>query len=160
MPYIPSILNYHPFYIQNGSESSAWDTRDYGLVAQAQPYPDNYEAKDPYKNDWFDEDGDDEYVAPLKRKAFEYTVKFYIRDASFDAINTYKEAFRAKITQGEIKIYDSWQGRGFQHVRFVKDNVDQREEEKDYVWMIFSATFKVNDPSTKMTLSGGAIVTA
>ena len=54
MPYVPSIRNYKPFYIQTDSDASAWDTRDYGMIVQEQPFPDNYEVKDQYKNDWHD----------------------------------------------------------------------------------------------------------
>ena len=65
MPYTPVIKDYKPFYIQAPGDTYAWDTRDYGMVAQSQPSPDDYEVKEPFKNDWFDEHGDDEYLGGL-----------------------------------------------------------------------------------------------
>lgn len=164
MPYVPNIQDYKPLYIQAANDSTAWDTRDYGLVAQTQPYPDNIEIKEPYKNDWFDENGDDEYVSETYAKAIELEVKFYIKTLAatntdpIDTLNTQKANFRSKIKSGFFKIYDSWQKVGFQKVRFVKDEVEQRVVNDDHAWMIFSVTFKVDDPVTKMTMSSGSIV--
>ena len=47
MPYIPVIKDYKPFYIQNATDVTAWDTRAYGLVAQSQPFPESVEVKEP-----------------------------------------------------------------------------------------------------------------
>ena len=166
MPYVPNITGYKPFYIQNATDSTAWDTTTYGLVAQTQPFPDNYEVKDPYKNDWHDENGDDEYVAAMRRKAFEFTVRFYVKTypvtgqnakTAIQVLNEQVATFRGKIIPGEFKIWDSWQGKGFQKVRFVKDTVETREITDDYAWVILAVTFKVNDPSTPVSYSNNAI---
>ena len=166
MPYTPPISNYKPFYIQNATDANAWDTRTYGMVAQSQPFPDNYEVKEPYKNDWLDEDGDDEYVAVMHRKAFEFTVKFYIKAfpvagqnarSAISVLNDLREQFRSKIIPGEFKVWDSWQEKGFQKVRFVRDSVENREITDDHAWMIFSVTFKVNDPSTAVSFANNTI---
>lgn len=159
MPYVPNIQDYKPFYIQAATDATAWDTRDYGLVAQTQPYPDNIEIKEPYKNEWFDENGDDEYVSETYVKPMEIEVKFYIKTlaatntAPIDTLNTQKANFRAKIKSGYFKIYDSWQKIGFQKVRFVRDSVEQRDIDNNTAWMIFSVTFKVDDPVTRMSLN-------
>lgn len=166
MPYVPNIQDYRPFYIQTANDASAWDTRDYGLVAQTQPYPDNIEIKQPYKNDWFDENGDDEYVAETYAGAIEFEVKFYVKTLAsantdpMDTLNAQKASFRNKIRSGFFKVYDSWNKVGYRNVRFVKDNVEQRQIGDDSAWMIFSVTLKVDDPVTKMSLSGGSIVVA
>lgn len=166
MPYVPAISNYKPFYIQNGTDASAWDTTTYGLVAQTQPFPDNYEVKEPYRNDWRDENGDDEYVAALRRKAFEFTVKFYVKaypttgqnaKTAIQVLNGQLADFRGKIIPGEFKVWDSWQEKGFQGVRFVKDSVENREITDDYAWVILAVTFKVNDPSTAVSYANNAI---
>ena len=159
MPYVPSIRNYKPFYIQTASDATAWDTTTYGLVAQAQPFPAKIEVKEPYKNEWFDEHGDDEYVAAMKLKAFEYTVKFYIKafpstnpaKTAVGVLNGLRDQFFAKIIPGELKIWDSWQEKGYQKVRFVRSDVEERKVTDTEAWMIFSVTFKVNDPVTAMT---------
>lgn len=169
MPYIPPISDYKPFYIQAATDVTAWDTTTYGLIAQTQPFPDNCEVKDPYKNDWLDEHGDEEYVAVMRRKAFEFTVKFYIKAypvtgaspmSAIAVLNGLRDGFRSKLIPGEFKVWDSWQEKGFQKVRFVKDNVEDREITDDYAWMIFSVTFKVNDPATAMRYSGNSITPA
>ena len=168
MPYVPPIRNYKPFYIQTASDATAWDTSTYGLVAQAQPFPENHEVKDPYKNDWHDENGDDEYVAQMKYKAFEYTVKFYIKafpsanpqKSAIAVLNGLRDSFRTKLVPGEFKIWDSWQERGFQKVRYVGESVETREVTDEEAWMIFSVTFKVNDPATAVSFSNNIISTS
>lgn len=166
MPYVPAISNYKPFYIQNATDVTAWNTTTYGLVAQAQPFPDNYEVKEPYKNDWLDENGDDEYVAAMKRKAFEFTVKFYVKaypttgqnaKTAIQVLNGQLADFRGKIIPGEFKVWDSWQEKGFQKVRFVRDSVENKEITDDYAWVILAVTFKVNDPSTAVSFANNAI---
>lgn len=162
MPYVPSIRNYKPFYIQTSGDQAAWDTTAYGMVAQTQPFPDNREVKEPYKNDWHDENGDDEYVAAMRFKAFEYTVKFYVKTfpstnpakSAVAVLNGLRDEFFAKLVPGEFKIWDSWQEKGYKGVRFVRSSVEQREVEDEYAWMIFSVTFKVNDPVTAVTFNG------
>lgn len=166
MPYVPNIHGYKPFYIQSASDVSAWDTTAYGLVAQTQPFPDNFDVKEPYKNDWHDENGDDEYVAAMHRKAFEFTVKFYVKTypvtgqnakSAIAVLNEQVANFRGKIIPGEFKVWDSWQEKGFQKVRFVKDSVENREITDDYAWVILAVTFKVNDPSTAVSYANNAI---
>lgn len=160
MPFVPAIKDYKPFYFQTDSDASAWDTRDYGMIVQEQPFPDNYEAKEPYKNTWHDENGDDEYTDAMFRKAFEYTLKLFIQAGTIEEVNTLRDAFRAKIKSGSFKIWDSWQKRGFASVRFVSDKVENRRITDDFARMIFSLTIKVNDPSTVVSFSNGSIVTA
>lgn len=159
MPYVPTIRNYKPFYIQTESDASAWDTRDYGMIVQEQPFPDNYEVKEPYKNDWLDEDGDDEYTAIMPRKAFEHTIKLFIQADTISQLNTLRESFRNKIKSGSFKIWDSWQERGFASVRFVSDSVESRRITDDFARMIFSLTLKVNDPSTPVSFENNIITT-
>lgn len=163
MPYVPTIRDYKPFYIQTASDATAWDTQAYGIVAQSQPFPEAYEVKEPYGNNWHDEDGDDEYVASMHYKAFEHTIKFYIKafpatgKTAINVLNGLRDEFRAKLVPGEFKIWDSWQERGYTKVRFVKDSVDTRVITDEYAWMIFSVTFKINDPATRVTYSSGVI---
>lgn len=165
MPYVPTIIGYKPFYIQTSADLTAWDTTTYGLVAQTQPFPEGYEVKEPYKNDWHDEHGDDEYAAQMFFKAFEYTVRFYIKaypdttnhKSAISILNGLRDQFRTKLVPGEFKIWDSWQEKGYQNVRYVKETVETREVNDDEAWMIFSVTFKVNDPATVVTFSNSVI---
>lgn len=167
MPYIPAIRDYKPLYIQAAGDAQAWDTTIYGLVAQTQPFPVNVEVKEPYKNTWFDEHGDEEYVGgTMYRKSFEYTVKFFVKtytsgnSSAIERLNSQINDFLARLLLGEFKIWDSWQERGFQNVRYVKNSVEDRDVTDESAWMLFSVTMKVNDPATMMTLDNGQIVTA
>lgn len=163
MPYIPTIRNYKPFYIETGSDSAAWDTTTYGMIVQSQPFPEVTEVKEPYKNTWFDENGDDEYMDSLYLKAFEYTIKFYVQTftntnkTAIEQLNSQKNDFKAKLLDGGFKIWDSWQQRGFQDVRLAKMSIESRKVTDEYAWAIFSVTLKVNDPATEVTYSNNHI---
>lgn len=165
-----NIRDYHNLYFQADTDLSAWAEATYHLVAQSQPYQDNTAVKEPYKNTWFDEDGDDEYTESLFRKAFEFQVKFFIKavkgqndvdeTVAMSEIVDQRNAFRDRlINAGSFKFYDDWNKCGFRSVRFVKDETDERHIKDGVAWMIFSITFKVNDPNA-VALSGGSIVNA
>lgn len=171
MPYVPYISNYKPFYIQTESDASAKNTAaEWGLVAKSTPYPALPEPKEPYGNDWKDENGDDEYVASMQYKSFVFEVQFYVK--TFDTVSggtvtkTATENLREQmasffnhIKSGEFKVYDSYTGLGRQKVRYA----GYSEGESGFVarenWArhIFTVSFKVNDPITAMRLSNGSI---
>lgn len=165
-----NIRDYHNLYFQADLDESAWTEETYHLVAQSQPYQDNAEVKELYKNNWLDEDGDEEYTAQMFRKAFEFQVKFFVKavmgqndvdeTAAMSEIVAQRNAFRERlISSGSFKFYDDWNKCGFRSVRFVKDETEERNIGKGGAWMIFSVTFKVNDPNAAV-LSGSSIVDA
>lgn len=39
MTFVPSIINYKPFYVQTQDDVSAIDTAHWGLIAKSNPYP-------------------------------------------------------------------------------------------------------------------------
>lgn len=170
MAWLPYISNYKPFYIQTETDLAAWSTGVYGLVAKSNPYPALPEPKDPYKNDFHDENGDDEYTAAMRYKSFTFKVKFYVK--TFDVVTnnvvtkTATEALREQIASffnliknGEFKVYDSYTGLGRQKVRYAGyDEEDNAFLARDnWARLIFSVTFKVNDPITAMAFSNGVI---
>ena len=64
MPYTPNIPDYKPFYIQCEDDASAKNTAtEWGLVAKTNPYPALPDPKEPYKNDFADEDGEEEAIS-------------------------------------------------------------------------------------------------
>lgn len=171
MPYLPFISDYKQFFIQTESDVSAWGTDVYGLVAKSNPYPSLPEAKEPYKNDWHDENGDDEYVASIHYKAFTFSVQFYVK--TFNVLNgqgvvtksaeqvlrEQMDSFFNKIKTGEFKVFDSYTGLGRQKVRYVSYSEDNGFVARDdWARLIFKVTFKVNDPMTSMKLLNGSIV--
>ena len=129
MIYTPRISNYRPFYIQIGT-ADAIDLigSPYYLVVKSPDYP-SYKVKEPYKNDWKDEHGDDEYIGAsgLYVEAFSLNLEcamFAIADSTqseadliqdlSNRVKALREALRAA---GFFKIYDSYTGFGFQKVR-------------------------------------------
>ena len=164
MAYVPSIVNYKPFYIQTSSDSTAIDTTQWGLVARVNPYPALPDAKEPYKNDWLDEDGDDEYVADMHYEAMEFSVSFFVKtfatttDSAVKVLRGQIDSFFSKIRNGGFKIYDAYTGLGRQDVRYVSYKEDEFKQRKNWARLIFTVTFKANDPITRVILSNNRLV--
>lgn len=170
MLYVPPIRDYKPFYIQVGTAQTATDIKDtYSVVVKTHDYPSFRKPKEPYKNDWKDENGDDEYTAQMFFQAFTFKAEcvMFAKGSSEDAaIADLKEGitdFMDFLSGGEFSTYDGWTGFGFQHVRLGAFNMPSNG---DYDTLdgksrvIFTVEFKVNDPMTMMTLDDGEIVTA
>lgn len=168
MVYIPEIVNYQPFYIQTAADSVAISTTEWGLVAKSSPFPILPKPKEVYKNDWHDENGDDEYLSSVWYESFEFSVTFYIKtysteDASAEVVMRQQiESFFHKIKNGEFMIYDSYNGLGRKSVRYAGFDESSFKRslisKKDWARAIFSLTFKVNDPITRIILKNGKLV--
>ena len=123
MAYIPDIVGYRPFYIQTESDSVAIDTTEWGLVAKVNPYPLLPNPKEPYKNEWNGENGHQEWCDVMYYEPIEFSISFYIK--TFDEEGTTAEhvlrnavnAFFLKIKNKEFRIYDSYNGIGWDKVR-------------------------------------------
>lgn len=180
---VPTIRGYKPFYISTANpqwvtdhyEYVAYRSDDSGglkMVAQSQPFPLEYKLKEPYKNEWPDKDGDEEFSPGNSEsyhlEAFELTIKFYVkavdeREAGDEdepspahEVTTAVRVFFNSLSQRKIAIYDSWQGIGFSDVRFVSGNVEERRiSEVSFgngsAWAIVAVTFKVNNPRAILT---------
>lgn len=166
MAYVPSMTGYKPFYIQASSDTSASDTTVWGLVAKSNPYPVLPDAKDPYKNDWLDEDGDDEYTTTMHYKPLEFSVKFYVKafatnsDSAVKVLHSQLDSFFDKIKHGEFKVYDAYTGLGRQKVRYVGYKEDEFAARSNWARLIFDITFKCNDPITRMKLNSSNKIVA
>lgn len=167
MAYIPDILDYKPFYIQADADEVAVNTTEWGMVAMVTPFPILPTPKEPYKNEWLDEHGDDEYNAQMFYEAMEMQVDFYIITVGQNAVADLVSqvlAFFDKIKQGEFKVYDSFTKIGRRKVRYQGANLDNfRERIKNNGTKAscnLSVTFKVNDPVTMMTFRNNEIVEA
>lgn len=165
MPYLPSISNYKPFYIQTDGDGSALDTAaNWGLVAKTNPFPLLPDPKDPFKNEWFDEDGDDEYVASMHYGSIEFEVSFYVKayavsgKTSEQVLREQVDAFFAKIKDGSFKTYDSYTGVGRKDVRYAGYKEESFRRKSDWSRAIFTITFKANDPITRIGLVNGKLV--
>ena len=164
MIHIPKISNYKPFYIQTGSDSVAKDTTEWGLIAKTNPYPLLPEPKELYKNDWNDEHGEDEYVDHIYYKSITFEVSFYIKaydsaeEGAEEIIRKQVESFFSKIKQGEFSIYDSYNGIGRRKVRYAGYKEEEFKKREDWARAIFTISFKVNDPITRMIIRNGIII--
>ena len=163
MAYIPDIIDYKPFYIQTNADATAIDTTEWGLVAKSTPFPILPTPKDPYRNEWLDEDGDDEYTAQMRYESFEFNVTFYVKtlgSTSEQELRNQIESFFSKIRHGEFKVFDSYTGLGRQKVRYAGYSEESFKKTDKWSRAIFSVTFKVNDPITRITLKNGKLLEA
>lgn len=158
--YVPKIRNYAPFYIQKDGDALATDIQEvFGITILAQKVPLQRKVKAPYKNEFKDRNGDDEYTTALRYEAFTYTLKGCIlteestSDAARSAIYAQVVAFQNFLANGSFKFYSAWTKFGFQKVR-----IDEFPEPDDNAFrnfdghcrLIFSFTVKVNDPATRI----------
>ena len=167
MAYIPDIANYKPFYIQKDAEGTAIDTTIWGLVAKSNPFPLLPTPKEPHNNEWLDENGDDEYLKEMYYESFEFDVDFYIKtlgDNAESAMRQQIDSFFEVIRSGEFMVYDSYTGLGRKNVRYAgySEGEYKRKTTGSDKWAraIFTITFKVNDPITRIIYSGGRLVEA
>ena len=172
MLYVPPIRDYKPFYIQSGTAQTATDIKDtYSVVVKTHDYPSFRKPKEPYKNNWFDEHGDDEYLAQMYYEAFTFKAECVMFASGSGARADLAAGVRAfqNALAGEFSIYDDWTGFGFKGVRlsqfqmpsdgnFSAFRVKAGSTTTEYTRVIFTVELKVNDPVTRMVYSNGAIV--
>lgn len=162
-----TIIGYKPFYLQvGGTDDSAIDVREaFHLVSKSNPYPLLPTPKDPYKNEWKDENGDEEYTERMFYKSIEFEVGFIIKakatsDKTAEAVlRDYVGDFFEHIKEGTFRTYDAYTGIGFRDVRYVGYKEDSFKARGDWARAQFTITFKTNDPTTKIVMNGGSIVT-
>lgn len=132
----------------------------WGFLAKSTPYSALPEPKDPYKNEYLDRDGDDEYVESMSYSSFEFDVQFYIRATGENAavdIRSRMAAFFSAVKEGEFMVYDEYTGLGRRKVRYAGCKDENFRERNGVARCIFTITFKCNDPVTFMAMDGGAI---
>ena len=160
---VPNIANYKPFYIQTDSDGLARNTIEWGLIAKTNPYPLLPVPKEPYKNEWHDENGDDEYLAKTYFESIEFSVSFYIKAYDSDgetaeaSIRKSIDEFFSLIKQGEFRIYDSYNGVGRRKVRYAGYSEEEFYRKDNWARAIIEIKFKVNDPTTRMVMKTGSI---
>lgn len=164
MAYIPEIVDYKPFFIQTESDTVARNTTEWGLIAKTNPYPLLPNPKDPYKNDWHDENGDDEWVEKMYYQPIEFEVSFYVKayetgsESAEIVLRKQIDNFFSLIRTGEFKIYDSYNGVGRQRVRYAGYSEEDFTKRGNWARAIFQIKFKVNDPITRMVMSNNSII--
>lgn len=151
---------YAIYFKKMKDDASVVDTFDrWGIVCKSFPFKLYGEAKELPKYDWKDEDGDDEYVPDeLPIAAYEVEVEFVYK-GEVNTANTNVKDFLDYLTGrdgtgAELAVYDTYTMIGRQKVRFVSvdEDVFYRQEGGCDV-VVFSVTFKVNDPVTDIILA-------
>ena len=169
MLYVPNISDYKPFYIQFSYGAAQDILSIYSVVVKAHDYPSVLKVKEPYRNSWHDQHGDDEYIpeSGLCIEAFTFKLEcamFSRNNTTATAIADLNEgirAFQTALRSGAFKTYDAYTGFGFRNVRLSEMSLVSSENyrvEGNQARVIFSLTLKVNDPVTHMVLSGTNIV--
>lgn len=167
----PNISGYEPFYIQRDGDASATDILStYGIIIKDSGFPMNRKAKAPYKNDWKDRSGDDEWNNVINYEAFTYRLEgaIFTRNISSEQsarieLKAAVRAFQNWLRNGEFSFFSSYNRFGFQNVRieeFSDPGSSGFSTFGNTARLIFSFTVKVNDPMTDMVYSNGAITAA
>lgn len=155
-------MQYEKVYIQKTKANSPIKETiaDFDIYCADMPFKLFAEAKDPSKRDWFDEHGEDEYIpnGGIKLKSYTMDVKFCCKGEKYSA-NAKIQKFLNYLTGldntgAEMMMYCTWTKIGRTGIRFDKlsDKADLvRDEDGDT--LVFTVTFKVNDPVTDIILS-------
>lgn len=165
--FIP-LVNYAPFYIQRETDASAVNIQTrFGVTIITGEYPSKRKVKQPYKNEWKDQHGDDEYTDYLFYEAFNLTLQCCILTNEADSTSSRQELkrqirnFENFLSEGEFKIYSDWNKFGFRKVRineFAQIKKGDFDNFDGHCRLIFDMVLKVNDPITNMVYSAGSIV--
>ena len=153
------ISGYKPFYIQKANSGNPVDTRtEWGMVAKTNPYPAIPTPKEPYTNDWLDEDGHDEYNAVMFYDPIEFSVSFYVKafaeggTPATEVLRNWLGNFFEYVRSGEFRTYDTYTGIGYRKVRFNGYDEDSFRARGSWAAATINVRFKVNDPTERMYL--------
>lgn len=150
---------YRPFLIQGASDTSAKDSlAEWGLIVKSFPFKVLSDPKEPYKNDWHDEDGDDEYNAQMFYEAYEISADFLMSAQTSEEMVLSLRTFFDYIRNGEFKIFDTYTGIGRQKVRYAGYSESAYKWREGHIcYAQFSLRLKVNDPVTFIYNNSGVL---
>ncbi len=146
--------SYKPFFVQKmKSGYTKKNSLDWGIAIkkfQLDYYP---EMKDIPKNDWYDQDGDEEFIPDVPYyKAYESDIEFVYQGATDTGIGNITNFLDYISRNGYNYIYDSYSKVGRQNVRYVKMSDAKMYRSGGNEYIIFKVTLKFNDPKTIITL--------
>ena len=160
------MADYKPFLIAVGSSGSyssgisyepAFDTKnEYGLYIKHSPFTFRPRVKNIITQEWIDQDGEDVFIPEtITHESYDFVCEFvYCRGDGMANENILN--FLDRIEGKWFMLYDTYTNQGRQGVYFVDYNNEptfQRRGLMDVV--IFSVTFRVNDPDTNIVLQEG-----
>lgn len=138
----------------------------WGIFCKSIPFKIMEKVKEPAKRGWYDENGDDEFIPSggLYLEAYTMKVEFACKkmSASSDWGSPAVSDVRQKVgqflsylkTSGMIKLYSTHTRIGRQNVRLESVSDDAKwKSDGGQEFLLFSVTFKVNDPATDVTLT-------
>ena len=144
-------------YFQRGNDFRTID--GWGIVLLGMPLKVGNDVKEPYKNEWLDEHGDEEWNSALFMQAYEIEVSFGTRSIENQWTVADVRLFLSWLQNGEFMFWSEYGNYGKQHVRYVGYNEDAtlwsgkivHEGEDTTEWILrFKLKFKVNDPVTNI----------
>lgn len=150
----------HRLYIQKSKNDSVVKEtiEDFSIFLKDAPFQPFSRAKDLYSNDWFDEDGSDEFIPDeLKSSSYSLSLEFAYKgtqESSYGVIKKFIDYLKGNDGSGaEMSFYSTYLGFGRRKVRFedIDDNAELIREGVGGDILIFKITFKVNDPVYDVT---------
>lgn len=150
-------MKYYKFYIQKEATGSVVKElgEDFGFYETESKFYGGNTVKEVAKRDWYDEDGDDEFIPEQQKyKAFEVEIKFGYK-GGMNTANEKLKTLQDYLDGGTMKFYDSYNRVGRQNVRFeeISDDAELVRNTEDGDILIITIRLKVNDPRTEITLS-------
>lgn len=147
---------YKPFLIQKLTDNApVRDSKEWNIWIKSVPFKVFPDMKDIPSRDWYDENGDDEFLPSTPfYKAYEIECEF-VYVGAYESANTQIKSFLKYLAEGGFfKFYDTYTKIGRTNIRYVSNDEDifyRREGNDDIVQ--FKVTLKVNDPITDITLT-------
>ena len=152
---------------ENGTPYAVHESVEtWGVWCKDIPFRPVSKVKEPARRTWHDEHGDDEYISVdgLYMESYEMKVEFGCKKmdkieadgATISAITDVRSKVAAFISylreSGMMKMYSTYTRTGRQSVRFVSyEDSAKWVSEDNQEFLIFSISFKVNDPVTEVT---------
>lgn len=125
---------------------------DFGIYHKSVPFHLFPKVKEPFKNSWHDEDGDEEYL-PEQPFYESYEMKLdFVYEGTLNSANSRIKAFLLFLQGGEFELYDEYTGIGRQKVRYVSVDTSANLYRRERDIVEFFVTLKVNDPITQITI--------
>ena len=130
-------------YIQKGSSAAVDIMATFGITTKSIPDM-KLDAKDIFKRDWIDQQGDSEYIPTIRTfKGYEDSLQFVYK-GTLGAAGVAIRTFMAYLAGAEFSIYDEFSGRGFR-CRFSGYNpVASYRITEDVI--VFEIKVKINNP--------------
>ena len=150
-----TLSDYKPFLIQKMKDGyTVKNSTDWNIYIKNFPFNLYPEMKDIPSNDWYDENGDEEYVPDIPVfKSFSSDVEFLYLGAKDTSVTGAIAFAQYLASNGMNKIYDNYSGIGRTNVRYVKTSDAKLYRSSTEDILVFKVNLKFNDPTTMITLA-------